>query len=296
MSAFPDGAPVGGAIFHEEIEMSVAEVTAEQIAGMSYNELIGLVRETNRPPGGRRTIYEIASRCMLRDRHRVLDIGTSTGATAIELAKLVGCEVIGIDINDASLAEARRRAAVHNLSTIRFQHADTTALPFPDEHFDLVMCGNVTVLVSDPASAFREYRRVLRVGGYLAATPMYYLSSPSPDLVDRVHRAVRVRLPVLDRREAVAFYDSDDFESIEQIDFRFRNLPDDEVVGFCKDLLAQPHLAALSWDARQQLERQYVESMLLFRENLSLMGFTVLIQRRTTAKEDPELFTAVPVS
>ena len=45
--------------------MTIANLTPEDIKKMSYNELIGLVRETNRPPGGTKTIAQAAKSCLL---------------------------------------------------------------------------------------------------------------------------------------------------------------------------------------------------------------------------------------
>ncbi len=42
---------------------------------------------------------------------------------------------------------------------------DVTALPFPNESFDLVICSHVLEHVQDDASALREFFRVLRPGG-----------------------------------------------------------------------------------------------------------------------------------
>ena len=87
--------------------IAIEQYTVEQIRAMSYNELIGLVRETNRTPGGNRAIAAIARRLFVDARSTVLDIGTSTGSTALELTRLTGCAVVGIDKNEAA---CRRRA------------------------------------------------------------------------------------------------------------------------------------------------------------------------------------------
>lgn len=53
--------------------------------------------------------------------------------------------------------------------------ADITALPFPDEHFDLVICSHVLEHVPDDRAAIREMQRVLRPGGVaLIQTPVNY--------------------------------------------------------------------------------------------------------------------------
>ena len=83
---------------------SIRELTMEDIAAMSYNELIGLTHETNRTPGGLDTIKLVSRLLMLNSDTRILDIGTSTGHSAIEFSRLLNCPVIGIDINEMSLS------------------------------------------------------------------------------------------------------------------------------------------------------------------------------------------------
>jgi SAM-dependent methyltransferase len=53
--------------------------------------------------------------------------------------------------------------------------ADLTALPFPDESFDLVVCSHVLEHVPDDRTAMRELFRVLRPGAVaLIQTPVNY--------------------------------------------------------------------------------------------------------------------------
>jgi ubiquinone/menaquinone biosynthesis C-methylase UbiE len=273
-------------------------LTSTDIQRMSYNELIGLVRETNRPPGGRRSISEIAVRCMLRPESNVLDIGTSTGTTAVELARLTGSKVVGIDINATSLEEARRRAAAHHIENrVTFREADATRLPFEDESFDLVFCGNVTSLIQDKGKALAEYRRVLRFGGVLAAIPMYYVIEPDLEMVEKVRKAIQVEIPpIAYREEALSVYTAPDLERFDEIDFRFRDTPRTRVHRFCDEILERKHLTDLSPTARETLSRVYLEYMLLFRDNLAHMGFTILLFRKSHFQEDPELFIADRVS
>ena len=66
---------------------------------------------------------------------RVLDVGTGTGGlVATLLASDLPCVVTGLDLSMGYLAKARER--VGNAAT--FVQGDATALPFPDQSFDLV--------------------------------------------------------------------------------------------------------------------------------------------------------------
>ena len=98
---------------------------------MSYNDLIGLVRETNRPPGGIKVLEAIASRLLLGPNKHLLEIGCATGWTSIELGLLTGCRITAIDLNPASVAEARRRADRAGLTNVEFEVADASDLPPP---------------------------------------------------------------------------------------------------------------------------------------------------------------------
>jgi SAM-dependent methyltransferase len=266
--------------------LSVAAVRA-----MNYNELIGVVRETNRPPGGSSSILEVISAANLSSRSRVLDIGTSTGVTAAEIGLHTGAEVVGIDINQTSLAEARERAARLGLTSVTFQYADATALPFDDASFDLVFCGNVTSLIDDKRAALAEYRRVLKPHGMIAAIPMYYLHRPSDALVDAVREAIRVNIQVLERDEAIAQFDGLGMDLVYRSHWAFDDISKDAVGAFCERILDRPHLRDLDADVRAEIAARYRSFMLLFRDNLALMGYSVLLFRNARVADDPELFT-----
>jgi SAM-dependent methyltransferase len=97
--------------------------------------------------------------------------------------------------------------------------ADITALPFPDERFDLVICSHVVEHVPDDRAAMREMQRVLRPGGVaLIQTPVNYdqvATYEDPDAADPDERLrrfsqsdhVRVFAPDLRERLEEAGFD-----------------------------------------------------------------------------------------
>ncbi len=150
----------------------IENLTPEDIKKMGYNEIIGLVRETNRTPGGLNTIKAVARSLNLNQNSKILDIGTSTGHTALEFGRLLDCEVVGIDINDESIKTATERCKRFKLSKVKFQLDDATNMSFKDGIFDVVFAGNVTSLVNNREAALQEYWRVLKPRGFLVAVPM----------------------------------------------------------------------------------------------------------------------------
>lgn len=277
----------------EENLMLAKVPTAQDIRKMSYNELIGLVRETNRPPGGRSSVAEVAHAAFLRPGKRVLDIGCSTGYTSVELAMSTGADIVGIDINPLSITECRSRADSLSLNNVSFQVADATALPFEPQTFDLVFCGNVTSLIQNGDKAVSEYLRVLRPGGSLAAIPMYYVDPPSVEMVEQVRAAIQVPIAVKFRREATDFFMRPDLEIAHQSHWRFERKSEADVDAFCARILRQPHLQDLAPDAADTLAEVYTGYMHLFRENLAHMGYSVMLLRELVAFDEGELFNGV---
>lgn len=75
-------------------------------------------------------------RSMIKPGDRVLDFGTGTGVLAILAKKMGAGQVIGIDIEDWSIENARENAAVNQVSEIVFLVGDKVTLPGP---FDRIL-------------------------------------------------------------------------------------------------------------------------------------------------------------
>ena len=100
-------------------------------------------------------------RAGLRPGHRMLDVAVGTGLVAAEAVRITGRpgDVIGLDVSEGMLAEARRRLPIPLLQ------GQAEALPLADASVDVLSMGYALRHVADLAVAFAEYRRVLRPGG-----------------------------------------------------------------------------------------------------------------------------------
>ena len=95
---------------------------------------------------------------------RVLEAGCGVGSqTQILAARSPATAFTSIDINEASLAEARRHCG--HLANVTFRQADITELPFEDGAFDHAFLCFVLEHMADPLRALREVTRTLRPGG-----------------------------------------------------------------------------------------------------------------------------------
>jgi ubiquinone/menaquinone biosynthesis C-methylase UbiE len=103
-------------------------------------------------------------------RLKVADIGCGAGTQATMWAAL-GHEVFGLDLNEALIAIAARRAGEGGLP-IRFDVGSATALPYEDASMDVCLVPELLEHVEDWEACAREAARVLKSGGvlYLSTT------------------------------------------------------------------------------------------------------------------------------
>jgi SAM-dependent methyltransferase len=95
---------------------------------------------------------------------RVLDLGCASGAITHYLTTF-GCAVVGVDSEPRAIETASR-----HFPGLRFELADVSALPFPDESFDKAVAADLVEHLADDgfAAMLGEARRVLVPSGTLS--------------------------------------------------------------------------------------------------------------------------------
>jgi len=92
----------------------------------------------------------------------VVDVGAGSGLSTLMVARHAR-EVVGVEVEPAMLAVARKRAETRDLDNVRFVLGDAEHLPLPDKSVDAAVA--ITLSNVDRRIAAAEMERVVRPGG-----------------------------------------------------------------------------------------------------------------------------------
>jgi methionine biosynthesis protein MetW len=96
---------------------------------------------------------------------QILDIGCGDGYITDVIGKAVGAEMHGIDIGEAPI-----RMAVSRGIKVKNMNIDGKRLPYKDNSFDAVFCGDIIEHVFDTEMLLENVHRILRPGGAVVLT------------------------------------------------------------------------------------------------------------------------------
>ena len=148
---------------------------------MSYH--VGL---TVLHPGGTAATHKLVELLEIGKDKKVLDIACGRGRTSVYLAKKYGCQVVGIDLNEEWIEEARKLAEQKGVNhLVSFQATNAISLPFPNDDFDITLAQAVLVLVEDKdkVKVIEEASRVLKKGGRSGWSELSWGKEPTQDFL-----------------------------------------------------------------------------------------------------------------
>lgn len=136
-------------------------------------EFLAILGKTHLHPGGRVANQWLIENGDFNKDKKVLNIACNSGDTAIFLAKNFGCQVTGIDIDEASILVANKQKQEKDnkaiASLLHFMQGNIIKLPFKDNQFDII--ANEVTLTLLPAEmkqqVLQEYLRVLKPNGLM---------------------------------------------------------------------------------------------------------------------------------
>ena len=141
--------------------------TGERIRIYEQQPLLDVAGETIRP-GGLELTDRALGFCALPAGARVLDVGCGPAASVAHLIERHHLAAIGVDPSMLLLQAGRRRH-----ESMPLAQAPGEYLPFAANQVDAVLTECSLSVMADPERALAEFRRVLRVNGYLIMSDVY---------------------------------------------------------------------------------------------------------------------------
>ncbi|ART82738.1 bifunctional demethylmenaquinone methyltransferase/2-methoxy-6-polyprenyl-1,4-benzoquinol methylase [Oceanisphaera profunda] len=123
----------------------------------------------------------------VRKGQKVLDLAGGTGDLTAKFSRIVGetGQVVLADINDSMLKVGRDKLRNKGLgNNISYVQANAEALPFPDNHFDLITIAFGLRNVTDKDKALASMQRVLKPGGRLLVLEF---SKPQHEIMNKLY-------------------------------------------------------------------------------------------------------------
>jgi len=98
---------------------------------------------------------------------RILDIGCGSGVPTMELARLSGGKVIGIDIDQPALDKLTKKIRGAGFSDrVQVINCSILDMSFPDESFDIIWSEG-SIFVIGFKRGLQEWKRFLKPGGFM---------------------------------------------------------------------------------------------------------------------------------
>lgn len=109
----------------------------------------------------------LAEKAAIKSGEKILDAGCGMGGSAFWLAENLGCEVVGISLNDSHVADCLKNSATRGAGLVQFLTADFHKIPFPDNYFNVIWAIEAVCHSPYKIDFFKEAYRVLKPGGRL---------------------------------------------------------------------------------------------------------------------------------
>jgi ubiquinone/menaquinone biosynthesis C-methylase UbiE len=261
---------------------------------MPYVAFISFLEETNRCPGGKNTIRKILQNSFVNNNSFVLEIGSNTGFTSLEIARTARCKVIGIDPVPEAIAQSQKVLATDIppvQSLVEFHQASAYDIPYSDNQFDLVVAGGATSFMDRKDRALSEYHRVLKPWSFLSVTNLFYRETPPEHVVRNVSKILGVNIePWTDKDWLKLFEAQDLFERYHYEVNPLRHREEGDIATYVEYFMQKPHILGLPKDTRAAIRKKWTETLNVFNENHKYLSYMLCLFRKRHLPEEPELF------
>jgi ubiquinone/menaquinone biosynthesis C-methylase UbiE len=219
MSAYLEtAAPLGMGRLSTRADERDREMAVEQMTGNHYGRLF---REFDKESFLNEPVKLLRDRLTRNDvalldlaKAKVLDAGCGGGRYSVAWRKLGAGHVLGVDLSQPGIQDARARVDTLKIDNVQFETADVVDLPLPSDSFDIVFSNGVLHHTRDWVKGLHNLVRVMKPGGlgwlYLIENPGGFfwdtIDLCREIMKDEVHEEARIAVSALGVPSNRVFY------------------------------------------------------------------------------------------
>lgn len=259
----------------------------KDINQMSYVEFMAYLRETNRPPGGKKILMILAQNTFLNPTSKIIHVGCNTGSSTMEMIHLTKCSAFGVD-KEVTMVEAANKIYRDDLyyNKVKFQTGNAEDLKFKDNYFDLFFSAGSMAFVKNKEAAVREAVRIIKLWGFIADIVMFYHKKPPRKIIDAMNKIMGIEIKLWNLNFWENLYLKEDLEYFYSNREKMRSQSQKEVENYCKKMVA-----FIKDRKRKAIAcKRLLEIMMLFNENHKYLSYGLLIFRKREKNEQETLF------
>ncbi len=257
--------------------------SVKRIKELKYVELMALVENVNRPPGGRRVITKIVRLLRISKDWFVLDVGSNTGYVSFEIWNQAEPSIIGIDISEEMIKSAyQKREQYAPNSGVVFLKMDALNMSFGNNTFDLVISGGSTPFTGNITKALQEYVRVTKHWKFIADINFFFHTPPPTNLIKHLSKTIETKIETWDFNWWYKKYTTIEGTEIYHIEKGIMEPVTKKEIDEYVEYLLKPYKES---KAKVALRKRLMEIYTLFNEVHKYLGYGAFILRKRPFKE-----------
>ncbi len=268
------------------------EITPASIKDMSYIDFMAFLNETNKPPGGKKSLIDVAQLCFLNKDKKVLHVGCSTGYSTFELNRLTGCKIVGIDISSNMIKRANeKREKDMNRTNVTFRVADATKFPFEDNTFDVVFSAGATAFFEDIQKGVAECKRVVKPWGFMVDVNFYYKKDPPQSLIDELNKTMDIHIKKRSKEDWIRIYEDADLDVYYIKDGKTKTVTKEQIEEYAEKTARRVTSGS---EIIKTIKEKLIPIMELFNRNNEYLAYSIFIFRKHPDEEPKDIYLFEP--
>lgn len=217
-------------------------LTVEYINNLSYTAFIGLINQTNVPPGSFSTLTHWRLNSGITQASTIFEVACTTGFSLLNLVQATNCKGTGVDISLSSIERAKKNAIQMNLlDKTQFFCEDATVFK-SKEKFSHVILGAALGFFPNPTLMINNIFSLVENQAYLLASPFYSIKEVPKEVIEESKRILNIIPTIHGYKEIMKVYKGFDIfyenrlSSIPETEEEIKHYCDSTITRCCQDL------------------------------------------------------------